>query len=64
MKRLLIHIAVVLVPVFTMAQAPQKFNFQVLVRNSSNELVYNKQVTVNKNVTLRKIMLINVNKIV
>lgn len=36
----------VVMSIVTMAQAPQKMNFQALVRNSSNELVTNQQISI------------------
>ena len=35
----------VMVSVLTMAQVPQKMNFQALVRNSTNELVTNQMIS-------------------
>ena len=51
MKRFITFITVLALAVLTMAQAPQKMNFQALVRDGSNELVKNKQVTVTASVT-------------
>ena len=46
MKRYLLIIAMLISSVVIMAQAPQSMNFQALVRNASNELVTNQQVTI------------------
>ena len=51
MKRFITFITVLVLAVVAMAQAPQKMNFQALVRDGSNELVKNKQVTVTASVT-------------
>ena len=51
MKRLVTIISIMVLALLTMAQAPQKMNFQALVRDASNELVKNKQVTVTASVT-------------
>ena len=51
MKRFITFITVLVLALLTMAQAPQKMNFQALVRDASNELVKNKQVTVTVSVT-------------
>ena len=51
MKRFITFITVLVLALLTMAQAPQKMNFQALVRDASNELVKNKQVTVMVSVT-------------
>ena len=51
MKRLVTIISIMVLALLTMAQAPQKMNFQALVRDASNELVKNKQVTVTVSVT-------------
>ena len=51
MKRFITIITVLVLALLTMAQAPQKMNFQALVRDASNELVKNKQVTVTVSVT-------------
>ena len=51
MKRFITFITVLVLAVAAMAQAPQKMNFQALVRDGSNELVKNKQVTVTASVT-------------
>ncbi|MCQ2605322.1 MAG: hypothetical protein MJ204_02120 [Bacteroidales bacterium] len=45
MKRIFLFIAMVMMSVLTMAQAPKKMNFQALVRNSSNELVTNQMIS-------------------
>ncbi|MCQ2959869.1 MAG: hypothetical protein MJ198_06750 [Bacteroidales bacterium] len=45
MKRIVFIISILLLSITAMAQVPQKFNYQALVRNGSNELVVNKQVT-------------------
>ena len=51
MKRFITFITVLALAVAAMAQAPQKMNFQALVRDGSNELVKNKQVIVTASVT-------------
>ena len=51
MKRFITFITVLVLALLTMAQAPQKMNFQALIRDASNELVKNKQVTVTVSVT-------------
>ena len=45
MKRIFLFFAMVVMSVFAMAQAPQKMNFQTLLRNSDNELVTNQTIT-------------------
>ena len=46
MKRIFLFFAMVVMSVLAMAQAPQKMNFQALVRNSANELVTNQSISI------------------
>lgn len=50
MKRFVIFISVLALAIVAMAQAPQKMNFQALIRDASGELVKNRQLTVTMNV--------------
>ncbi len=46
MKRFFLFLTVLVLANIAFAQAPQKMNFQALVRNSSNELVANQNITI------------------
>ena len=50
MKKFLIIISIICLALSTIAQPPEKMNYQAVIRNSNNELITNQEVTIKINI--------------